>query len=56
MVRGRLTRGSRRAITQASEAVQDNDSAVPTIAPILFAYPFAQRFFVKGLTLGASKG
>ena len=29
---------------------------VMTIAPILFAYPFAQRFFVKGLTLGASKG
>lgn len=29
---------------------------VMTIAPILFAYPFAQRFFVKGLTLGATKG
>jgi putative aldouronate transport system permease protein len=29
---------------------------VLTIAPILLAYPFAQRFFVKGLTLGASKG
>lgn len=29
---------------------------VLTIAPILFAYPFAQRFFVKGLTLGATKG
>ncbi|NQX12680.1 carbohydrate ABC transporter permease [Microbacteriaceae bacterium VKM Ac-2855] len=29
---------------------------VVTIAPILFAYPFAQRYFVKGLTLGATKG
>lgn len=29
---------------------------VLTIAPILLAYPFAQRFFVKGLTLGATKG
>ncbi|MFT4261929.1 MAG: carbohydrate ABC transporter permease [Nocardioides sp.] len=29
---------------------------VITIAPILVAYPFAQRYFVKGLTLGASKG
>ena len=29
---------------------------VLTIAPILFAYPFAQRFFVKGITLGATKG
>lgn len=27
-----------------------------TIAPILAAYPFAQRYFVKGLTLGAIKG
>lgn len=29
---------------------------VLTVAPILLAYPFAQRFFVKGLTLGATKG
>ncbi|MCF4119920.1 carbohydrate ABC transporter permease [Antribacter sp. KLBMP9083] len=29
---------------------------VITIGPILLAYPFAQRYFVKGLTLGASKG
>lgn len=27
-----------------------------TIGPILLAYPFAQRYFVKGLTLGATKG
>lgn len=29
---------------------------VLTIGPILLAYPFAQRFFVTGLTLGATKG
>jgi putative aldouronate transport system permease protein len=29
---------------------------VLTVGPILCAYPFAQRFFVKGITLGATKG
>lgn len=29
---------------------------VITVGPILLAYPFAQRYFVKGLTLGATKG
>jgi len=29
---------------------------VLTVGPILFAYPFAQRFFVKAITLGATKG
>ncbi|RKP50144.1 carbohydrate ABC transporter permease [Cohnella endophytica] len=30
--------------------------AVVGIGPIIFAYPFFQKFFVKGLTLGAVKG
>jgi putative aldouronate transport system permease protein len=29
---------------------------VVTVGPIILAYPFAQRYFVKGLTLGATKG
>jgi putative aldouronate transport system permease protein len=30
--------------------------AVVTVGPIIFAYPFFQRFFVRGLTIGAIKG
>ncbi len=29
---------------------------VITVAPILFAYPFFQRYFVQGLTIGSVKG
>lgn len=30
--------------------------SILTIGPIIFVYPFIQRFFIKGLTLGAVKG
>lgn len=30
--------------------------AVVTVGPVILAYPFFQRFFVKGLTIGAIKG
>lgn len=30
--------------------------AVLSIGPIIFAYPFFQRYFIKGLTVGALKG
>jgi putative aldouronate transport system permease protein len=29
---------------------------VVTVGPIILAYPFFQRFFIKGLTIGAIKG
>jgi putative aldouronate transport system permease protein len=29
---------------------------VLTIGPIILVYPFVQRFFIRGLTLGATKG
>jgi putative aldouronate transport system permease protein len=31
-------------------------TAVITIGPIILVYPFVQRYFVRGLTLGAIKG
>ena len=30
--------------------------AVLSVGPIIFAYPFFQRYFIKGLTIGALKG
>ena len=30
--------------------------AVVTVGPIIFAYPFFQRYFIRGLTIGALKG
>lgn len=30
--------------------------AVVTVGPIIFAYPFFQNFFIRGLTIGAVKG
>ena len=29
---------------------------IVVIGPIIFLYPFVQRFFVKGLTVGSVKG
>jgi multiple sugar transport system permease protein/putative aldouronate transport system permease protein len=31
-------------------------TAMVTIGPIIFLYPFVQRFFIKGLTIGGIKG
>jgi len=30
--------------------------AVVTVGPVIFAYPFFQRYFIRGLTLGSIKG
>jgi putative aldouronate transport system permease protein len=30
--------------------------AIIGIGPIVFAYPFFQKYFIKGLTIGAVKG
>lgn len=38
-----------------TEAVR-NATAVIVIGPIILLYPFVQRYFIKGLTLGAVKG
>ncbi len=45
--------------TDASELTKENlksASIMVTVVPILMFYPFIQRFFIKGVTLGAVKG
>ena len=31
-------------------------TAVVTVGPIIFVYPFLQKYFIKGLVMGAVKG
>ena len=31
-------------------------TCIMTIGPIIFAYPFIQKYFIKGITVGAVKG
>jgi len=51
------------SFSQAGKAVSDMPSeaarmaiAILSIGPIILAYPFFQRYFIKGLTVGAVKG
>lgn len=51
------------SFSQAGKAISDMPSegarmavAVLSIGPVILAYPFFQRYFVKGLTIGAVKG
>lgn len=50
---GKLTQGNRNIITPDSIKMA---ITVITILPIIFVYPFFQKYFVKGIMLGAVKG
>lgn len=53
LVSDRNTNGDSLAVTQ--ETVK-SASIIVSIVPILLVYPFIQKYFVKGVTLGAVKG
>jgi putative aldouronate transport system permease protein len=42
-------------VTSTPESIRMAITVVVT-APILFVYPFIQRYFIKGMTIGAIKG
>ncbi|MEK4239495.1 sugar ABC transporter permease [Paenibacillus odorifer] len=51
--------GAGTGVTLATEVPTESTKmamAIVVTGPILFLYPFVQRFFVKGLTIGAVKG
>ena len=50
-----IMRMSQNKTTISSEAIKMTTLMVSTL-PILFIYPFMQRYFIKGMMLGAVKG
>jgi putative aldouronate transport system permease protein len=47
--------GSEIARTMPSEGIK-MATAIITIGPVIFVYPFVQKYFIKGLTIGSVKG
>ena len=47
--------GSSTVATEISESIQPASIIFATL-PILLVYPFVQRYFVAGVTIGAVKG
>ena len=52
-VQSKLTNGA--AITSTPQSIRMAITVVATV-PILCVYPFVQRYFIQGMTLGAVKG
>lgn len=49
------TTGSEIATSLPSEGIK-MATAIITIGPVIFVYPFVQKYFIKGLTVGSIKG
>jgi len=56
MKAGNLNSDSSKAIAQISIVSVQNTITIITVLPIMFVYPFLQKYFTKGLMLGAIKG
>lgn len=56
LAQGNISQDASGALNQLPEETIRMAMAIIGIGPIVFAYPFFQKYFVKGLTIGALKG
>ncbi len=56
LTQGNINQNASNALNVLPEQTVRMAMAIIGVGPIIFAYPFFQKYFIKGLTIGAIKG